>query len=205
MIMLPNATFSATRRLIVLMPDVNFNVAHLARRVVEITCLENMTIVFIANTAEKKDEYRVRRRLATLAALMRDECARVETHFALEPTWVPVLKSVYQRGDLIVCHGEQKQKGGVTLNKQIEESLHAPVYMLAGLHPQNKNSKSSVTSTTSTVFNVVVPALIVLIFLAIQISIDRATAGLLHALLLSLSVVAEYGALVIWNIASSVM
>ncbi len=196
-----NDNFSATRRLLVLMPDVEFNVADLARRVVEITCLENMTVVFIANTADPRDEYRLRCRLATLVALMRDECARVETHFALEQNWVRVLKSVYQRGNVIVCHGEQKQKGGVTLNKQIEESLHAPVYVLAGLYPQNKNNKSSVTST---VFNVVAPALIVFIFLAIQISIDRTTAGLFHALLLSISVIAEYGALVIWNIASSV-
>jgi hypothetical protein len=199
MIIKPNDTFSATHRLLVLLPDVDFNLTDLTRRVAEITSLENLTVVFVANTADSQNEYRVRRRLATLAALMRGECARVETHFTLDQNWARVLESVYQRGDVVVCHGEQKRQGGASLSKQLEQSLGAPIYVIAGLYPHHKNKPSSVTST---VFKVAAPALIVFVFLAIQVSIDRVTAGLLHALLLSLSVVAEYGALVIWSIVS---
>jgi hypothetical protein len=202
MIIEPNDSFSAARRLLVILPNMDFNLADLARRVAEITALENMTVVFVANTTDLQNEYRVRCRLATLAALMRGECARVETHFTLEQNWARVVESVYQRGDVVVCHGEQKSQSGVSLSKQLEQSLHAPVYVIAGLYPRNSNNKSSVTPP---LFKIGVPVLIIGVFLAIQISIDRATAGLLHALLLSLSVVAEYGALVIWSIASPVM
>lgn len=196
----PKDNFSAIRRLLVLMPDVDFNLANLARRVAEITSLENVTLVFIANTADPKEEYRARRRLATLAALMRDGCARVETHFTLDQNWARILNAIYQRGDVIVCQAEQSGRNGSSLHNELEDLLKAPVYVIGGLYPQNQNKNSSVAST---LFNVVAPALIILVFLVIQVSIDRVTAGLLHALLLSVSVVAEYGALVLWNLASS--
>ncbi len=195
MIMLPNATFSATRRLIVLMPDVNFNVAHLARRVVEITCLEDITIVFIANAAEKKDEYRVRRRLATLAALMRDECARVETHFTLDQNWARVLNILYQRGDVIVCQAEQIGRNGASLRHELEDMLKAPVYVISGLYPQNKQSEFHFTSFA---LKFLIPAIIFFGFLGIQIPIDRATSGVTYLVLMSFTVVIEYILLAIW-------
>lgn len=195
MIMLPNDTFSATRRLLVLMPDVDFNVAHLARRVVEITCLETMTVVFIANTTEKKDEYRVRRRLATLAALMHDECARVETHFTLDQNWAHVLNTLYQRGDVIVCQAEQIGRNGAPLRNELEDLLKAPVYVIGRVYPQNNRSEFHFTSWA---IKFLVPAIIFFGFLGIQIPIDRATIGVAHLVLMSFTVIVEFILLAIW-------
>jgi len=195
MIIRPADAFSVTRRLIVLMPNVNFNVAYLARRVVEITCLENMTIVFIANAADKKDEYRVRRRLATLAALMHDECARVETHFTLDQNWARVLNALYQRGDVIVCQAEQIGRNGVSLRNELEDLLKAPVYVIGGLYPHTKQRKFHFTSWA---VKFLIPAIIFFGFLGIQIPIDRATSGVTHLVLISFTVIVEYVLLAIW-------
>lgn len=195
MIMHSRDTFSATRRLLVLMPDVNFNVAHLAQRVVEITCLETMAIVFIANAAEKKDEYRVRRRLATLAALMRDECARVETHFTLDQNWARVLNTLYQRGDVIVCHAEQTGQNGRPLRHELEDRLTAPVYVISGLYLRNKQSDFQFTSWA---IKFLIPAIIFLGFLGIQIPLDSSTSGVTHLVLMSFTVIVEYALLAIW-------
>lgn len=201
MIILPKDTLSATRRLLVLMPDINFNVAHLARRVVEITCLETMTVVFIANTVEKKDEYRVRRRLATLAALMHDECARVETHFTLDQNWARVLDGMYQRSDVIVCHAEQSGRNGVSLRTELEDALQAPVYVIGELYSQKKQNGSQVVAN---VVKFVIPAIIFFGFLGIQIPIDRATSGAAHLVLMSFTVVVEYALLAIWATFSNI-
>jgi len=201
MIMHSNDTLSATHRLLVLMPDVDFNVGQLARRVVEITCLETMTVVFIANTVEKKDEYRVRRRLATLAALMRDECARVETHFTLDQNWARVLNALYQRGDVIVCYAEQSGRNGASLRNELEDLLKAPVYVISGLYPQNKQSEFHFTSLA---IKFLIPAIIFLGFLGIQIPIDRATSGAVHLVLMSFTVVVEYVLLAIWATFSNI-
>ncbi len=195
MIMHPNDTLSATRRLIVLMPDVNFNVGHLAQRVVEITRLETMAIVFVANAAEKKEEYRVRRRLATLTALMHDECARVETHFTLDQNWARVLSAVYQRGDVIVCQAEQIGRNGASLRNELEGLLKAPVYVISGLYPHSKQREFHFTSLA---IKFLVPTIIFLGFLGIQIPLDRATSGVTHLVLMSFTVIVEYILLAIW-------
>ncbi len=157
------------------------------------TPLEDITIVFIANTVEKKDEYRVRRRLATLAALMHDECARVETHFTLDQNWARVLNAIYQRGDVIVCQAEQIGRNGAPLRSELEDLLKAPVYVIGGLY--NKKGEFHFTSLA---IKFLIPAIIFLGFLGIQIPIDRATSGVTHLVLMSFTVIVEYILLAIW-------
>ena len=202
MLVTANSSPLTTRRLLVLLPDVDFNVSRLAQRLCEITSLQSMTVVLLGSAAESIFESRMRQRLATLAAMMREECAQVEIRFTKDQDSAHALHDLYQSGDVIVCHEEQKGKGGVSLSRDLESTLRAPVYVLRGLYPP-KTAKDA--RFVSRAIRFAVPVILVLGFLGIQIPIDRATSGMIHVALLSLSVLAEYALLTIWNIMSSIM
>jgi hypothetical protein len=84
------------------------------------------------------DEALVRRRLASLAALTRDEQVVVRTRLATEQTWLAAARAVQRPGDEWACAaGEAAPRWGLFGRRPLSEALAAglgqPVHALGGI------------------------------------------------------------------------
>jgi hypothetical protein len=195
-----NQSQPPTTRLVVLVPDEDLDEAALARQVWKLAALRQLAVVYLGWTASADTEARVRRRLANLAALTRDDKIVVSTRPALGAGWLPAIRGVWRAGDLVVAHSEQRVVlGGVftrPLGPALLTALKAPVYVLTGFCPAPERPAKTLAAQVLTggMF-----ALLVAAFFVVQVSILRMPGRVAPMLLVALSVLVEFGLLWGWN------
>jgi len=127
----------APRRLVVLVPDLDLEEAALARRVWNLAAASPLAVLYLGLAPSASEEPSVRRRLATLAALTRDDWVQVSTALALGTDWLAALRPALHSGDLIVCHSEQQVRGWSAarpLGNELCRELQKPVHLLSGFY-----------------------------------------------------------------------
>jgi hypothetical protein len=84
------------------------------------------------------EEPGLRRRLATICALIQDGGVSVEAKVEIGASWVEIIKRHHQKGDLVVCFAEQRA-GFLQrpLNQILQSNLNVQVYILSSLSAQN--------------------------------------------------------------------
>lgn len=190
------------QRLVVLVPNVDVDEVELAHRVWSLASPRGLDVLFLSVIEETWEEPQARRRLATLAAVTRDKGTRIETHLEVSHNWLQTVENLRQRGDLIVCHAEQKlPRWGLNLGRQslaqaIVSKLNHPTYVLSGFYPELPTGQSN---WLVRLFLGAASLLILVAFFAIQVRIDRATTGWVSIALLSLSVCAEAALFFAWQ------
>ncbi len=125
------------RRLVVLVPDADLDETALARRIWNLAAPSKLAVLYLGLSPAASEEWHARRRLATLAALTRDEGVQVITALAAETDWLGALRPRQRNGDLIVCHAEQMApswRGARPLGKVLCQTLHLPVQLLEGFY-----------------------------------------------------------------------
>jgi hypothetical protein len=105
-------TLPPARRLVVLVSSRMVDQAGLAARVLGLASPRELSILFLALAGETHEPLRVRRELATLAALTQDGRLHIETQVSLEGNWLRAVGPVWLPGDLVVCHAEEPWDGG---------------------------------------------------------------------------------------------
>lgn len=197
----PTSRFAPTvRRLVVLIPDADTDESELAQQIWSMASRRELSVLLLGLSKNAGAGPRARRRLATLAALARDKTVHVETQLEIGGDWLQALRSVHRYSDLILCHAEQHlATGGVRrkpLSGWIAKELNEPVCVLAdfypGLPPDHLNPASRLIASA-------VPFFILFAFTALQILIHQATKGTASILLLSASVLIEYGLIGAWH------
>ncbi|MBI5293720.1 MAG: hypothetical protein HY872_17735 [Chloroflexi bacterium] len=183
------------RRLVALVPAVEEADGELAKQLWSLASPRALDVLLVGLCSQPDDEMRVRRHLATLAALTRDERLHVDTCLGLGRDWLDVVHAVGRPGDLVVCHAEQRARHGLALGQAVVRELGMPVYIFVGVYPKSLPARSRAQAWLMQS----IPALIVAVFTAAQIVIQRflATARP-YTLLMTLSVVAEYGLIALW-------
>lgn len=188
-------------RLIVLVPYQEMDDNKLARQVWTLaapSCLKVLYMGLCPNTAK---EYHLRRRLATLVAITRDDRVFAEAQLELENDWLRTVKAVWCPGDIIVCHAEQTV--GLRrrpISQVLLSTLQAPTCILNGFYsPPPFRSSPLLRQATSWAGNISIIAG----FFWMQVSIERIAEDWAHTALLYLSVVLEYSLIWIWNYLSS--
>ena len=101
-----NLALPAPTRLVVLVPNVDLDEAALARHIWKLAAPRQLAVLYLGWTAGPETEAELRRRLANLAALTRDEGVVVSARPATGEGWLPALRGVWRPGDLIVAHSE---------------------------------------------------------------------------------------------------
>ncbi len=192
---------SPIQRLVVLTPDAEVNESRLAAKLWSMASTSGQTILLLGLARDMDREARVRRRLASLSAIVRDKRTRVETRIGLGARWAPLVQSVWQAGDLLVCHAEQSQPtwGGLgrePLALALATKLKIPVYAVAGFYPHLPPELPEWVSRSLALLPLVA---ILIIFLLIQFGIQRFTTGWAQTALLFLSVVVEYVLMAAWE------
>jgi hypothetical protein len=188
------------QRLVVLVPNTDVDEVELAHRIWSLASPRGLDVLFLSLIGEAQAELQARRRLATLAAVTRDDWTRIETRFEMSRNWLEAVEHVWQRGDLIVCHAEQMiPKWGLgrqALAPAIVSCLNLPTYILSGFYPKLPTDRPN---RFARVLLGVPPLLLLVGFFALQVQIDRQTQGWLSIVLLSLSVCVELGLFLAWH------
>src|SRR5258708_5477015 len=125
------------RRLVVLVPDLDLDDAALARRIWNLAVPNKLSVLYLGLSISASEEPHVRRQLATIAALTRDDWVKVSTRLAGETDWVAALRPLVRKDDLIVCHLEQTVsgwRGPRPLGETLCQILQLPVQLLEGFY-----------------------------------------------------------------------
>ncbi len=193
--------FPPIRRLVVLIPDAETQEAELAQQLWTIAARGKLTVLLFGLRRNAGSVLSARRRLATLAALIAGPAVQVETRLAPDADWLPPLRRLRCSGDLVICHAEQRlARWGIWPNpvgEWLAGKLNAPVGVLAGFYPRLPPDHFH---PASRFIAGAAPFIIFFSATALQILIHQTTWGWLSSLLLSASVVVEYGLIGIWYV-----
>jgi hypothetical protein len=194
-----NITFPRTRRLVVLVPAADFDVARLGVKIGKIALPSKVSILFLALASDPKMDSAIRRRLSTLAWLVKDQHLPTSVRVAYRENWIRAVEEVWKEGDLVLCLDGHRIpalfSAGSGLAPRLVSTLKVPVYVLAGLKLEPESRPRGgwrIVVTWSAAI------LVIILFGLIQVFIERISGGGLSTLLLSLSVVLEI--IVIWKL-----
>jgi hypothetical protein len=183
-------------RLIVLFPASEFDTPDLEHRIWEIARSLQLNVLLLSLTNDFDEELQVRRKLITMAAMIKDPFVSTEFMIAPGSDWVRQVKKLWRKGDIVACYANQKV--GImrkALDQILRSSLNISVYILADPQPV-KDSKS----TFLTQFSFWLGALAIIggFFWAearlVQLPQDWA-----HSALIYVCIFAEFVLLLLWN------
>jgi len=158
------------RRLIVLVPSLEADLTAVTQRVWELANATGAHIKFISLCNDTLQEPSLRRRLATMSAMVKDGNVSAESEVVAGKNWVEALKVRRQIGDMVVCCAEQR--AGLMqrpLSQILQSDLDMPLYILSGLYPQNASHLNWLTQTIVWIGFIA----IILGFFMLQIKIDQ--------------------------------
>ena len=189
-----NRLISSTRRLVVLVIDVDGAEIELARRIWLLASPRGLDVLYLSLVKDLSEEPAARRRLTTLAALTRDARTHVETAVSLDHDWLLAVRGILHPQDVIICASEQMASTrGLRrqpLDQALASALQTPVYLMSGLDqatPRPQAAKAARRALS------LLPFLIVVGFFMLQLQIAQLPHGWSYYVLMCLSVLAEAG------------
>ncbi len=200
-VLLPaNQRVISLRRILVLVPNGPVDKDRLVSRVQDLVGSADVEVLYIGLRVSPVEDGRMFRQLAELLTASVKAGLRVRTRLRAKGKWLPVLRGIVKSGDLVVCHAERsarwaKDPSG-TFAWCVASSLKVPVYVLSSLDAPALPYRMS--RILRLVFRIA-PILIVAGFFWIQVQIDKLVTGLAHTLVLSLSVLVEFGLVFLWS------
>lgn len=192
-----NSDLQPASRLIVLVPDFEADTAIAARKIREVAKALESRVQLIGLSKDALHEPGIRRRLATLSAMVEDSSIFVESKVELGASWLNAVQPHWHQGDVIVCFTEQHSgHWNKPLHQILQANLNTTVYVLSGIQVQKDNSGagwlSNVMAWTGSIG-------ILLGFFWLQVKLAQPSQPSIHAILLYASVIVEGGSIWVWN------
>lgn len=190
----PEPYLGRSNRLLVLIPTgIDYSAA--TRQVWKLARAMGMPVQLLGLCKNGIEQPELQRELVTMTSLLQDGKVVTEARVAAGSNWIEVVKSIYRRGDLITCFGEQRT--GLLqrpLGQVLESNLKATVYVFSNVDPQDSKTNALAGLTTWLVF-----LGIVIGFGILQAKIVQSPAGWLQSILLILSLIPEFWLIWILN------
>lgn len=186
---------AAVQRLLVLIPDMDADLTPVASRAWEIARESGARVKFISLFEDTEREPGLRRKLATLSALVTDGRVRGEAEVMRGRDWVGAVRSRWQPGDMLVCMAEQRAGPMLKpLSQILESDLKVPLTILSGLTPavENRPRWYEHLAAWAGLLGIVVS------FCLLQVRIHQ-TAGEWTTVLMIVSLGVEYLLIWLWN------
>lgn len=183
------------RRLIVLVPPLEVDLAVLTRRIWKLAQSSGAHVLFVGLYGDPAQEPRLRRDLVTMTAMTNDGSVFAEAEVVNGKDWVAAVRSRWQPGDMVLCFEEQRV--GLShrpLSQMIHSDLDIPLYVLTGLYPQDNAHMDWLTQAKAWLGALV----IVVGFFVLQVKIGQLDNGWTTILQL-LSIFVEAGLILAWN------
>ncbi len=184
------------RRLIVLVPSPEVDLAAATHRVWELANATNAHVQFLSLYSDPSQEPSLRRELITMSAMVKDGRVSAEADVLFGKDWVDVVKAHSQAGDMVVCFAEQSTGFPLKpLSQILQADLDISLYILSDLYPRKKSRSNWLAQIASWMGSIV----IIIGFFVLQIKIDQLTKDWAHITLLLLSIPFEIWMLWVWN------
>ena len=187
---------TAIQRLVVLIPNLDVDETAIARKIWDLAFPARLSVLLLGLCPSLNEESSVRRRLITIAALIREPRVPVEIRLDYGRNWIKSLKNVLEFGDVIICPANQQI--GI-LHQPLDlalANLGFPIITLFGFHPVTRRFLPHFLRES--VFWIVSLA-VLFVFFWFQIRISRISEEWAKDTLLSLSVLIELGLVWVWN------
>lgn len=188
------------KRLVVLVPDAEVDEARLATKLWSMASGPGLNLLLLGLSRDSSREARLQRRLATIASIARDRRTQVDSRVSVSTRWESLIQSVWQAGDLLVCHAEQSSSvfgiGREPLAPVLASRLKVPVFAVAGFYP---DLPPDLPEWASRIIAIVPLILFFAGFIVALIGIQRFTTGPAQTVLLCLAVIIEYVLIAAWE------
>ncbi len=129
-------------RLIVLFPASETDTPDLEHRIWEIARSLHLNVLLLSLTNNYDEEAQLRRKLITMAAVIKDPNVSTDIMIEHGNDWVKQVKKIWQVGDIVACYAGQKV--GImrkSLDQVLKSNLEATIYILSNYQPaRNPNS-----------------------------------------------------------------
>jgi hypothetical protein len=186
-----------SRRLVIILPDANFDILTLPRRIWTLAAPDRRQVLILAKPEQEENEFRVRMNLATLASLIRDPWITVQTHLVAKMSLAEAVRQTIQPDDLLICFSEHSLPGffkKTRLADTLAQATQLPVYTLKGSIEKNAQP---VNARLVDIFLLIFGLATLIAFFTLEVWIDQNTAGALRTILQILAVFAE-----VWVVAA---
>ena len=196
LLVIQNLNIAAARRLVVLVPNQDVDEVAFAHEIWNLAFPPGLAVLLLGLCLNPNHEPRARRRLVTIAALIREPRISVEMQLDFGRNWMLSLKNVLDLGDIVICPADQQI--GI-FREPLELSLAKlghPIITLPGLYRLTR--KLIPDFIRGSIFWVVSLA-VLFVFFWVQSRILRISEEWVKDTLLSLSVLIELGLIWVWN------
>jgi hypothetical protein len=186
-----NQLLPPSRRLVVILPDAEFDLRSLSKRIWDLAAPDHRQVLLMIKPCVEEDEFHVRVNLTTLAAFIGNSNVVVQTQPILGQSLVQAARQCAQPDDIFVCFEEHQVRGFLKkrpLAEMLAQSAQRPVYALEGTMPEMvdpMNARLIDFLILAFCFVSLIP------FFALEVWIDRVSNGALQSILQMLGVLAE--------------
>lgn len=181
----------SSRRLVVIVPDASIDFFNLPKRIRNLASPDRRQVLLLTKPCREENEFHLRLNLTTLAAMIRDSRVVVQTQLVLGMSIEQAVRQQIQPDDILVCFEEHRIACFLKKNQLAEilaKKTHLPVYTLKG--PVSEMAEP--ISARLIDFLLLAVCLVSMIgFFALQVWIDRNSAGTIRMILQILVVFAE--------------
>jgi hypothetical protein len=185
-----------THRLIVLVPDADIDYVAATRRVWQLASDAGADIRFIGLCKNVLQESSIRRQLILMTAMVQESNVSAEAKVEFGNSWVNIVKSNWQAGDVVVCFAEQQTGLFYSpLSQILQSDLDIPLSILSDQHYKNP----SIINGLSRIALWVGFIAIVVGSVLLQIRITALVEDWAQTVLLILSVLTEFWLILAWN------
>lgn len=127
--------------------------ALLARQILEMTGLRNLSVLLIGVALDPTDESRLRRRLARLAGFLRDQtnsATQVQIRMEAGRDWMGGIRRFLRPDDMLGCYSEQTV-GALErpLCDVLSSNMNLPVYAFSGLRSPRQHRRNRLSQAVS--------------------------------------------------------
>jgi hypothetical protein len=191
-----NLASMSTERLVIPVLEADIDISLLAQRIYKLAVSMRSDVLLIGISPDYLEEASIRRQLVTLAAAIQDRSFSLETMVLGGVSWMKKMEAILRPGDMIVIQAKEEiSTESRSLSQELTSRFQAPVYILSGLNsPRYKHS-----GYLSQLILWLGAIAIMAGFFWIQVKIDQLPTDWAHTTLLLVSVIIEFGLLLLWN------
>jgi hypothetical protein len=191
-----NMVSMSAERLVIPLLEADINIGQLAQRIYKLATSIHSNVLLIGISPNHLEEATIRRHLVTLAAAIQDRSVSVNTMVLGGVSWMKKMEEIIWPGDMIVIQAkEELSKEGRSISQELTSRFQAPIYILSGLKTPRYKRLGLLSQ-----FILWLGAIGIMAgFFWMQVKIDQLPKDWAHTTLLLVSVIVEFGLLLLWN------
>lgn len=191
-----NMASMSTERLVIPVLEADIDISLLAQRIYRLATSMHANVLLVGISPDHLEEATIRRQLVTLAAAIQDSSVSVNTLVLGGVSWMKKMEEIIWPGDMIVIQAKEEiSTESRSISQELTSRFQAPIYILSGL----KSPRYKHAGLLSQLILWLGAISIMAGFFWMQVKIDQLPKDWAHTTLLLVSVIVEFGLLLLWN------